>query len=167
MWRAGRGRRARPRHCRRGCFRWQDAASGESPLGRKFYLMQMRVVRDAPSGLASLRVASDESRRTAGPYDQGHPDFMRGWWEWVSGSTPFFWNWPVRYAEEVRDGQPRFVQKDLEGLPRPPLPGSDLRRTRTCGWSGPRSSRCAKERLHCGGEGGQHLAVLLRPQGPG
>ena len=31
----------------------------------------------------------------------------------VSGSTPFFWNWPKQYQEEVRDGQPHFLTGDF------------------------------------------------------
>ena len=76
----------------------------------------MKTVRDAPGGGASLRVASDGLRQASGPYDRGHPDYTRGWWEWVLGLTPFFWNWPARYAEEVRGGQSRFLHKNLEEL---------------------------------------------------
>ena len=61
-----------------GCFRWRSAAHGESPPGWKFYLNQMRAVREVPGGLASLRVASGGLRRATGPCARGHPNFMRG-----------------------------------------------------------------------------------------
>ena len=62
-------------------------------------------------------MAADGLRRAAGPYTRGEDDYLRCWWEWVTGSTPFFWNWPERYATEVRDGQPHFLVKDPTKLP--------------------------------------------------
>ena len=54
LWKAARGRRARPRQRQRGCFRWRGAVHGESPPGRKFYLSQMRAVRIVTYGQTSL-----------------------------------------------------------------------------------------------------------------
>jgi hypothetical protein len=26
------------------------------------------------------------------------------WWDWDSGSAPFYWRWPAEYKEVIRDG---------------------------------------------------------------
>ena len=61
-------------------------------------------------------------RRAAGPHALGHPDYLACWWEWVSGSTPFFWNWPERYIDEVCAGQRHFLVGEFTAFTRPQLP---------------------------------------------
>ena len=35
------------------------------------------------------------------------------WWGWDQGSTLFFWRWPARHQQAVRDGTKLFVKKEL------------------------------------------------------
>jgi hypothetical protein len=35
------------------------------------------------------------------------------WFEWLEGSAPIFWNWPVRYQKEVQDRQQHFFTGSL------------------------------------------------------
>ena len=67
----------------------------------------------SPGGKASLKIGLDAMERAAGPYFRDDPKYSSTWWEWVSGSTPFFWNWPDQYQDEVRDGQPHFLTDDF------------------------------------------------------
>ena len=64
-------------------------------------------------GRKSRDIAVDGITRAAGPYCRNDDRYLDTWWEWVSGSTPFFWNWDKKYQEEVRDGQPHFVTGDF------------------------------------------------------
>jgi len=35
------------------------------------------------------------------------------WWEWVAGSRPFFWRWPLSYRTHIRDGIPLWTKGPL------------------------------------------------------
>ena len=37
---------------------------------------------------------------------------MTSWWEWLDGSTPFFWRWPKHYQKTIRDGLKIWMDKD-------------------------------------------------------
>ena len=50
-----------------------------------------------------MKIGKDAIERAAGPYTQDYPSYLQTWWDWVSGLTPFFWNWPARYYQEVRN----------------------------------------------------------------
>ena len=58
--------------------------------GRAVHLEHARLLRQDPVIARSLEVAADGLRRAAGPHALGHPDCLACWWEWVTGSTPFF-----------------------------------------------------------------------------
>ena len=45
----------------------------------------------------SRAVTMDGIRRAIGPYCQDDDRYLDTWWEWVSGSTLFFWNWQKQY----------------------------------------------------------------------
>ena len=70
----------------------------------------------------SLEVAADGLRRAAGPYALGNPNYLTCWWEWVTGSSPFFWTWPERYVNEVCAGQKHFLVGEFTAFRRPQLP---------------------------------------------
>ena len=36
------------------------------------------------------------------------------WWEWLAGSTPFFWRWPEEFQERIRDGIKPWISGRLE-----------------------------------------------------
>ena len=55
----------------------------------------------------------DGIRRVTGQYCRDDVQYLDTWWEWISGSTSFFWNWQEQYQEEVRDGQPHFLTGDF------------------------------------------------------
>ena len=65
---------------------------------------------EAKGDKKSRDVAMDGIMRAAGPYYRNNNRYLDTWWEWVSGSTPFFWNWIKEYQKEVRDGQPHSTQ---------------------------------------------------------
>ena len=46
-------------------------------------------LRSAQKGAAALAHAADAT-----------------WWEWVGGSAPFFWRFPLEFQEALRDGEP-------------------------------------------------------------
>ena len=73
-------------------------------------------------GPRTTRVARDALGRAAGPCCRCSPDYLSGWWDWASGSTPFFWNWEGKYSREVRDGQPHFLIGEFGHYVRPQLP---------------------------------------------
>jgi hypothetical protein len=73
-------------------------------------------------GPKTMRVARDALSRAAGPHSRCSTDYLDGWWDWASGSTPFFWNWEGRYSREVRDGQPHFLVGEFGHFVRPQLP---------------------------------------------
>ena len=89
LWRTSGSMRPRPRPPgrKKGRYIWD-------PLGRRIYLAQIAGVWKKPGAKASFTVARDGLRRAAGPYNGDDNRHLRCWWEWVSGSTPFFWNWP-------------------------------------------------------------------------
>ena len=60
--------------------------------GRFVYAKHARLLRNDPVIARSLEVAADGLRRAAGPHALGHPKYLMCWWEWVTGSTLFFWN---------------------------------------------------------------------------
>ena len=66
-------------------------------------------LRSTEVGRATVEVALDALVRAAGPYTWDHELKSSTWWEWVSGSTPFFWNWPERYQSDARDGQRHYL----------------------------------------------------------
>ena len=68
-----------------------------------------------PAGARTLSIAGEEIKRATGPYSRDHLNYVAVWWEWLLGSTPFFWNWPSQYQEEARDGQPHYrLDSDVE-----------------------------------------------------
>ena len=79
----------------------------------------------APGLGASRRVARDALRRAAGPFARCHPEAALAWWEWQDGSTPFFWNWPRDYQEDVRDGQPHLLVGNFKKFTKPQAPAKD------------------------------------------
>ena len=68
---------------------------------------------ESSAGHKSRTVEMYRKRRAAGPYCRDDDQYLDTWWEWVSSSTPFFWNWQKQYQEEVRDGQPHFPPGDF------------------------------------------------------
>ena len=68
-----------------------------------------------------MEIARDALGRAAGPYFWKDPVYLQSWWDWVLGSTPFFWNWPARYCEEVKDGQRHFLIGEFGSFVRPQL----------------------------------------------
>ena len=79
---------------KQGRYRWRVGPTGNTdrPLGWRAYRAQFEDMWAIPGGRATMHLAGDGLRRAAGPYHAGDPRYLRGWWEWVSGSTPFFWN---------------------------------------------------------------------------
>jgi hypothetical protein len=77
--------------------------------GRSAYAKDHARIRNTEAGEATIKVALDAIIRAAGPYTRDHILYLSTWWEWVSGSAPFFWNWPERYQSEIRDGQRHFL----------------------------------------------------------
>jgi hypothetical protein len=69
-----------------------------SVKGQQFYTSQWVIHRRSREGRATVSVGLDALRRCANA----------SWFEWLEGSAPIFWNWPVRYQKEVRDGQQHF-----------------------------------------------------------
>ena len=67
----------------------------------------------------SLEVAAGGLRHAAEPHALDHPNYLTCWWEWVTGSTPFFWNWPARYVDEVCAGQKYFLVGEFTAFRRP------------------------------------------------
>ena len=80
-----------------------------SKKGKSAYSKDHASVRNTVEGRATVKVALDAISRAAGPYTRDHDLYLSTWWEWVSGSAPFFWNWPERYQSEIRDGQKHFM----------------------------------------------------------
>ena len=85
------------------------------------------MIRQAKGGARTFKVAADGLGQAAGPYKQDHPAYLSCWWDWVSGSTPFFWNWPYCYREEVRDGQRHFLMGEFGKFVWPQQPGKTKR----------------------------------------
>ena len=81
---------------------WKGQTAGEGG-GRLMFQEQVHSLR-LVVGSRTLDVTRDGLIRAAGPYARNHPQYLLCWWDWVTGSTPLFWNWKDRYAEEVRDG---------------------------------------------------------------
>ena len=69
-----------------------------SAKGQQFYMSQWNMLRGSREGRATVSVGLDTLRRCANAI----------WFEWLEGSAPIFWNWPLRYQKEVRDGQQHF-----------------------------------------------------------
>ncbi len=67
--------------------------------GRLAYNKQWSLLRGSEEGRATVEAGLDAIRRAANA----------GWFEWLEGSAPLFWNWPEQYHREVRDGQPHFL----------------------------------------------------------
>jgi hypothetical protein len=101
---------------RTGTYAWRET-SGDG--GRACYSQQAADLRAVERVAQSLEVATNGLRRAAGPHLRNHPCYLSGWWEWTAGSTPFFWNWPSRYQEEVRDGQRHFLTGEFGRFDRP------------------------------------------------
>ena len=80
-----------------------------SKKGKSAYSKDHSSIRDTVEGRATVKVALDAITRAAGPYTRDQGLYLSTWWEWVSGSAPFFWNWPDRYQSEIRDGQRHFM----------------------------------------------------------
>ena len=72
-------------------------------------------------GIRAMEIARDALGRAAGPYFRKDAAYLQSWWDWVLGSTPFFWNWPARYCQEVRDGQRHFLIGEFGSFVRPQL----------------------------------------------
>ena len=68
-----------------------------------------------------MKSGRDVIERAAGPYLQGHSSYLTSWWDWESDLTPFFWNWPARYCQEVRDGQQHFLIGEFGSFVRPQM----------------------------------------------
>ena len=69
-----------------------------SAKGQQFYMSEWNTLRGSREGWATISVGLDALRRCANAI----------WFEWLEGSGPIFWNWPLRYQKEVRDGQQHF-----------------------------------------------------------
>ena len=78
-----------------------------------------------PGADVSRSVERDALRRTEAPFARDHPEAALGWWEWQDDSTPFFWNCPQDYQEEVRDGQPHLLVGEFSKFRRPQAPARD------------------------------------------
>ena len=76
--------------------------------GKLSYQRQAEEFSTEPRTSRTLRIAGDGMERAAGHLVQDHQYYFACCWEWTMGSTPFFWNWPTEYQEEVRDGQPQY-----------------------------------------------------------
>jgi hypothetical protein len=62
-----------------------------SAKGQQFYGSQWVMYRRSTEGRATVSAGLDALRRGVNA----------SWFEWLEGSSPFFWNWPVRYQKEV------------------------------------------------------------------
>ena len=60
-----------------------------------------------------MKIGRDPLARAVGPYAQDHSAYLQMWWDWVMGSTPFFWIWP---AHTVRRLGTASVTPSLESL---------------------------------------------------
>jgi len=92
--------------------RWEEGKGyvfAWTKKGRSAYAKDHAHIRNTEAGEATVKVALDAIIRAAGPYTRDHRLSLSTWWEWVSGSAPFFWNWPERYQSEIRDGQRHFL----------------------------------------------------------
>ena len=96
--------------------------------GRDEYEAARRKLMAKRDGPNSLKMAADGIARASGPYCrdaeeyvsfQDGDEFLHAWWEWTSGSTPFFWNWPEKYQADAREGQPHFTTGDPQPFRRP------------------------------------------------
>ena len=76
--------------------------------GKSSYQRQAEEFSRYPRTSRTLKIAGDGIERAAGHLVQDHPDYFACFWEWTMGSTPFFWNWPTEYQEDVWDGQPHY-----------------------------------------------------------
>ena len=101
-----------------GTYAWRKRKGGIGG-GLGVYIEQVGALRGEERVARSLEVAADGLRRAAGPRSGDHPSYLTGWWEWTDGSTPFFWNCPARYREEVRDGQCHFLTGEFGSFVRP------------------------------------------------
>jgi hypothetical protein len=62
-----------------------------SAKGQQFYTSQWVIHRCSREVRATVSAGLDALRRCANA----------SWFEWLEGSAPIFWNWPVRYQKEV------------------------------------------------------------------
>ena len=58
-----------------------------SAKGQQFYMSEWNTLRGSREGWATISVGLDALRRCANAI----------WFEWLEGSAPIFWNWPLRY----------------------------------------------------------------------
>ena len=79
-----------------GCIR---TAYDWTAIGRRAYKVQWTLLRGSEEGAATVAAGHDAVRRCANA----------SWFEWLDGSAPLFWNWPLKYQRDVRDGQPHFL----------------------------------------------------------
>ena len=94
-------------------------------VGSQRYRAERRTQAEKPAYQQSMSMAADALTKAAGPYHRDHKLYMRTWWEWVEGSTLFFWRWPERFQSDARDGQPHFMTGDPKPYmrqQRPPTP---------------------------------------------
>ena len=86
-------------------YAWRLAGKGRGVYKAQWISLHQQGLE----GPKTMKVARDALGRAAGPHNRYSPDYLNGWWDWASGSTPFFWNWEGKYSQEVRDGQPHFL----------------------------------------------------------
>ena len=95
---------------------------------------QHRSKNDSQGLKKSRAVTVDMIRQAESLYCPDDPTYLDTWWKWASGSTPFFWNWPRQYQEEVQDGQPHFLIREFDSFvqwqepPTAPKDGEQVRK---------------------------------------
>jgi hypothetical protein len=83
-----------------GHYVWQRAGKGLLAYKAQWDCLHQK----GKEGPRTMKVAWDAMGQVARPHERFSPDYLDGWWDWASGSRPFFWNWQKKYSWEVRDG---------------------------------------------------------------
>ena len=87
-------------------YKWSVGGQGKGNRKNVYqprYKKLHQLTNSNQEGRKLTAVALDGIRRDPGPYCHNNPRYMGTWWEWIRGSTLFFWdwNWLGRYQEEV------------------------------------------------------------------
>ena len=91
-------------------------------IGAIIYKEQLMFLRQVRGGGArTMNIGRDAIERAVGPYTQDHPSYLQTWWDWLSGSTLFFWNLPVCYCQEDRDGQRHYLIGEFGSFVQPQM----------------------------------------------
>ena len=77
-------------------YAWIKGRKGPN-VERRWYTEQHQLKNKAQGGNKFRAVTMYGIRQTRGPYCCEDPRYLDIWWEWVSGSTLLFWNWPKKY----------------------------------------------------------------------